>query len=171
MNVAARLGTYLVVIGAVAAASCGGSESVDAVKAEQGIENSLSTSTTKVAAASCPDNVKKEKDSTFTCTVELDGGGEGQVVVTQTSAHNTFSYAFKPGSVKLPGSTVDRALEQDLAASGITGPTVNCPSTVSVVVGKTVTCPFTTSSGRQGDVSFTFSSASGSVNSSSVKTS
>ena len=153
----------------VAVAGCG-DDTVDASKAEQGIESSsLSTSTTQISSASCPDDVEKKKDGTFTCDVKLSGGGTAQVTVTQTSDHNTFSYAFKSGSVVLPGSTVDKEVEQDLADAGIENATVNCPDTVPVKTGTTVTCPITTASGREATVSFTFSSSSGTVDSSSVE--
>jgi hypothetical protein len=157
-----------VLVGLLAAAGCG-SDTVDASKAEQGIQSSpLSTSTTQITSASCPNDVKKEKDKTFTCDVKLSGGGKAKVTVTQTSDHNTFSYAFKSGSVELPGATVDKSVEQDLADAGIKGATVNCPATVPVKPGTTVTCPVTSSSGRQATVSFTFSNTSGTVDSSSV---
>ena len=158
-----------VVVGLLATAGCGSSSDVDASKAEQGIESSsLSTSTTQITSASCPDNVKKQKGGTFTCDVKLSGGGKAKVTVTQTSDHNTFSYAFKSGSVELPGSTVDKAVEQDLASAGIKGATVNCPATVPVKPGTKVTCPVTSSSGRQATVSFEFSNSSGTVDPSSV---
>jgi hypothetical protein len=164
-------GTVAVVMSLLATAGCGSSsDTVDASKAEQGIESSsLSTSTTQITSASCPDDVKKEKGKTFTCDVKLSGGGKAEVTVTQTSNHNTFSYAFKSGRVVLPGSTVDKQVEQSLADAGIKDATVNCPATVPVKTGTTVTCPVTTSSGRQATVSFTFSSSSGTVDSSSVK--
>jgi hypothetical protein len=164
-------GGPVVLVGLLTIAGCGSSnDTVDASKAEQGTESSsLSTSTTKITSASCPGNVKKQKGGTFTCDVKLSGGGKAQVTVTQTSDHNTFSYAFKSGTVQLPGSTVDKAVEQDLANAGIKGATVNCPATVPVKPGTTVTCPITTSSGRQATVSFTFSNSSGTVDSSSVK--
>jgi hypothetical protein len=159
-----------VVVGLLAMAGCGSDDTVDATKAEQGIESSsLSTSTTQITSASCPDDVTKEKDGTFTCDVKLSGGGKAKVTVTQTSDRNTFSYAFKSGSVVLPGSTVDKTIEQDLADAGITGATVNCPATVPVKTGTTVTCPVTTASGRQATVSFEFSDSSGTVDSSSVE--
>jgi hypothetical protein len=158
------------VAGALVLSACGSDDTVDASKAEQGIENSaLSTSTTQITSASCPSDVKKEKGTTFTCDVKLSGGGKGQVTVTQTSNRNTYSYAFKSGSVVLAGSTLDKELEQDLADAGINGASVNCPASVPVKTGTTVTCPITTSSGRQATVSFTFSSSSGTVDSSSVK--
>jgi hypothetical protein len=91
------------------------------------------------------------------------------VTVTQESNHNTFTYAFKPGSVVLPGSTVDKAVEQNLADAGVKDATVNCPDTVPVKTGTTVTCPVTTSSGREATVSFKFTSSSGTVDSSSVE--
>ena len=166
----AGAGSVAVVVGLLATAGCGSDDTVDASKAEQGIESSsLSTSTTQITSASCPDDVKKEKDGTFTCDVKLSGGGKAKVTVTQTSTRNTFSYAFKSGSVELPGSTLDKQLEQDLADAGIEGATVKCPATVPVKTGTTVTCPITTSGGRQATVSFTFSSSSGTVDSSSVK--
>ena len=163
-------GSVAVVAGLLATAGCGSDDTVDASKAEQGIESSsLSTSTTQLTSASCPDDVKKEKGGTFTCDVKLSGGGKAQVTVTQTSDRNTFSYAFKSGSVELPGSTVDKEVEQDLADAGIEDATVNCPATVPVKPGTTVTCPVTTSSGRQATVSFEFSNSSGTVDSSSVE--
>src|SRR5436190_11676359 len=103
-------GSVAVALGLVAMAGCGSDDTVDASKAEQGIESSsLSTSTTQITSASCPDNVKKEKNATLTCDVKLSGGGKGKVTVRQTSDHNTFSYAVKSGSVELPGATVDKA--------------------------------------------------------------
>ena len=156
------------VAGALVLAGCG-SDTVDASKAEQGIEDSsLSASTTEITSASCPDDVEKEKDKTFTCDVKLSDGGKAEVTVTQTSNQNTFSYAFKPGSVVLAGSTVDKEIEQELADAGVEGATVNCPDEVPVKEGTTVTCPITYSSGRQGSVSFVFSDSSGTVDSSSV---
>ena len=160
------------VAGALVLSACGSDDTVDASKAEQGIESSsLSTSATQITSASCPSDVKKEKGKTFTCDVKLSGGGKAEVTVTQTSNHNTFSYAFKSGTVVLPGSTVDKEIEQDLADAGVKGATVNCPASVPVKTGTTVTCPITTSSGRQATVSFSFSSSSGTVDSSSVKAS
>jgi plastocyanin len=158
-----------VVAGPLAAIGCG-SDTVDSSKAETGIENSLlSTSTTQITSASCPSDVKKEKGKTFTCDVKLSGGGKAEVTVTQTSNHNTFTYGFKSGSVVLPGSTVDKTVEQDLSNAGVQGATVNCPSEVPVKPGTTVTCPVTSANGHQATVSFVFSNSSGSVDSSSVK--
>jgi Domain of unknown function (DUF4333) len=134
-----------------------------------GCGSSLSTSATQITSASCPGDVKKEKGKAFTCDVKLGGGGKAKVTVTQTSNHNTFSYAFKSGSVVLPGSTVDKELEQDLADAGVKDATVNCPDEVPVKPDTTVTCPITTSSGRQATVSFSFSTVSGTVDSSSVE--
>jgi hypothetical protein len=166
-----RTAVSIVVIAMIGALAAGcGSDTVDASKAEQGIEtSSLSTSTTQITSASCPGDVKKEKGKAFTCDVKLGGGGKAKVTVTQTSNHNTFSYAFKSGSVVLPGSTVDKELEQDLADAGVKDATVNCPDEVPVKPDTTVTCPITTSSGRQATVSFSFSTVSGTVDSSSVE--
>jgi Domain of unknown function (DUF4333) len=166
---AVPVGLGIVVV--LAGMGCG-SDTVDSNKAESGIEDSaLSASTAQITSASCPDDVKKEKGKKFTCDVKLSGGGEAKVTASQTSDHNTFSYAFKSGSVVLPGSTVDKSVEQDLADAGVEGATVNCPDKVPVKPGTTVTCPISTASGRQATVSFSFSSSSGTVDSSSVETS
>ena len=159
------------VVGLLTVAGCG-SDTVDQSKVEQGIESSsLATSTTEITSASCPDDVKKEKGGTFTCDVKLSGGGKAKVTIKQTSNHNTFSYAFKPGSVVLSGSTVDEQLEEDLANAGVKGAQVNCPSSVPVKPDTPVTCPITLASGAQATVTFQFSSASGAIDSSSVETS
>jgi hypothetical protein len=158
-----------VAVAVLAGAGCG-SDTVDASKAEQGLENSsLSTSTTQITSASCPDDVKKEEGQTFTCDVKLSGGGKAKVTVTQTSNRNSFSYAYKPGSVVLPGSKVDQQLEHALDGAGVKDARVNCPSSVPVKPGTTVKCPVTLSSGAQATVSFEFSNSSGTVDSSSVK--
>ena len=113
--------------------------------------------------------MKKEEGKTFTCDVKLSGGGKAQVTVTQASDRNTFTYAFKSGSVVLPGSAVDKEVEQSLADAGVDGATVNCPESVPVKPGTSVTCPITTANGAQATTTFTFSDASGSVESSSVE--
>ena len=160
--------SILAVFGLLAMAGCG-DDTVDASKAEEGIESSpLSTSTTNITSASCPDDVKKEEGKTFTCDVKLSGGGKAEVTVTQTSDRNTFTYAFKSGSVVLPGSAVDKEVEQSLADAGVEGATVNCPDSVPVKPGTSVTCPITTANGRQATTAFTFSDSSGTVDSSSV---
>ena len=105
----------------------------------------------------------------FTCDVKLSGGGKAEVTVTQTSDHNTFSYALKSGSLVLPGSEVDKQIEQELADAGVKDTTVNCPDEVPVKTGTTVTCPVTGAGGNQATVSFQFSDSSGTVDSSSVE--
>lgn len=127
------------------------------------------TSTTEISSVSCPSDVEKQKGGTFTCDVKLSGGGKANVTVTQTTDHDTFSYEYKPGSVVLPGSTVDKQLEQDLAQAGVEDAQVNCPSSVAVKPGTTVTCPVAFASGAQGSVSFEFSDTSGTVDPSSVE--
>ena len=144
-------------------------DTVDAEKVEQQIEQDLSTASTTVSSVSCPDDVKNETGTTFTCKAKLSGGGSGDVAVTITRAPNQFSYSFKPGTVVLAGASVDKQLEKDLAANGIANATVNCPAKIKVKPGTTVTCPVTGAGGGVGSVSFQFTDASGSIEGSSVK--
>ena len=143
---------------------------VDDAQVEQGIKDDLSTSSAKVTSAKCPSDVAVEKGSTFTCTVTFDNGATGKATVTQLGA-NKYTYELKPGSVEVPGSTADAALEKSLAAQGIPNATVNCPENIIVKVGTTVTCNVSGAGGAaSGTVTFTFSDAEGTVDPASVKT-
>jgi hypothetical protein len=157
-------------LGALVAVGGCGEDTVDPTQVENGIKQSLSTATTEVTSVSCPDDVKSETGAKFTCSAKLSGGGSAKVSVTETQAPNQFTYSFKPGTVELSGASVDKALEQTLAAKGIAGATVNCPDPVKVKEGTTVTCPVSGAGGGVGQVSFQFSDSSGSIDQSSVQT-
>lgn len=158
--------------GAVLVAGCGGGSAqrtVDAAQVEKGLEASLSTSAVKVQDASCPADVAVEKGATFTCSVKLSNGGTGKVTVTQQGA-NHYTYEFMPGSVQVPGSTVERAIEASLAAQGAANATVSCPETIIVKLNTSVTCQLSGAQGAiTGEVRFTFSEANGTVDPESVK--
>src|SRR3954463_8519841 len=145
-------------------------KTVDDAQIEQGITADLSTSTTKVTSAKCPSDVPVQKGDTFTCTVAFDNGATGKATVTQLGA-NRYTYELKPGSVQVPGSTADAAVEKSLAAQGAPNATVNCPENIIVKVGTTVTCNVSGAQGvASGTVTFTFSDAEGTIDSSSVET-
>ena len=169
---------------AVLAIGCGGSSSkqssgtsgantqrtVNTEQVEKGIESSLSTSSVKVTKATCPSDAPVQQGATFTCNVTLSNGGVGKVTVTQQGA-DRYTYAFVPGSVKIPGATADEAIEKSLAAQGIPNTTVTCPENIIVKVGTTVTCKVSGGEGKVGGtVTFTFSEANGTINTQSVKT-
>ena len=153
-----------------AAVGCG-SDTVDADKAEAGIEQDLSSATAKVAGVTCPEDVEKKEGDTFTCDAKLEGGGKAQVTVTQTGKAGDFTYSFKPGTVELTDDAVEPVLEDSLAASGAAGAQVDCPETIAVKEGEQVACTATGSGGRQTELTFTFSSDDGTVDESSVTTS
>ena len=171
---------------ALSVVGCGGSDStkstaktatptpavtVDDAQVEQGIKDSLSTSSVKVTSAKCPSDVQAKSGTTFTCNVTFSNGATGKATVTQVGP-NKFTYELKAGSVQVPGEVADAAVEKQLAAQGIPNATVTCPQNIVVKVGTTVTCDL---SGAQGvassSVTFTFSNAEGSVDPSSVSTS
>jgi Domain of unknown function (DUF4333) len=155
---------------ALVAVGCG-DDTVDAGKVENGIEQQLSSATLKVASVSCPDDVKEEEGAKFTCDAKLEGGGKAKVQVTQTSNAGDFTYSFKPGTVRLTDNAVEPVLEQDLAAQGVPGTTVDCPDTIKVKAGETVTCTATGSGGRQGQLTFSFTGDDGTIDESSIDTS
>jgi uncharacterized protein DUF4333 len=155
-------------IAGLALAACG-ERTVDANHVEQQIEQHLSTATTQVTSVSCPQDVKSQTGATFTCQAKLSGGGSADVQVVETQAPNQFTYSFKPGTVKISGASVDKALEQDLHAKGIPNVTVNCPSVIPVKPGTTTTCPVS-GAHASATVSFQFTDAAGSIDQSSVKT-
>lgn len=153
----------------LAAIGCG-SDTVDAGKVEDGIEQDLASPTAPITSVSCPDDVEKDEGATFSCNAKLSGGGKAKVKVTQTDKGNNFTYAFEPGTLVLTDDTVEPILEKDLAASGVPDTTVDCPDSIKVKAGETVTCTATGSGGRQGNLTFTFTSDDGSIDESSVET-
>jgi hypothetical protein len=170
--------------GAVAVTGCGSSGSsgaakpsttpearmVDTAAVESGIENQLSTANANVTKATCPTDEKSEPGATFTCSVVWDNGATGKVKVTETSL-NHFTYEPVSGSVEVPGSTVEKQIEADLAKQGAPDAQADCPNNVIVKIGTTVTCNLNTAGGSSaGTVTYTFSSAEGTVDPSSVKT-
>jgi hypothetical protein len=122
---------------------------VNASQMESAIEHGLSPGgMTEVTSASCPQSVTSEAGAKFTCSARLRGGGSAQVEVTETraakpgeKARTHFSANFKPGSVQLPGASVDNELERALAASGVANATVNCQNPVKFELGTIVVCP------------------------------
>ena len=155
--------------------ACGSSSSktstVDDATVESGITSQLSTSEVKVTSAKCPSDEKAEKGATFTCSVGWDNGATGKVKVTQKTAGPNYVYEPVPGSVMVPGATVEKSLQADLAKQGAPNAQVNCPDNIIVKLGTTVTCDVTSAGGKAGGtVTFSFSSAEGTVDSSSVQT-
>lgn len=176
-----RMGVCIGAAVALALTGCGSSSSsstssttaartVDTAKVESGITQQLSTSGAKVTSAKCPSDVKVQTGATFNCTVTWSTGATGTVKVTQQGA-GRYTYEIVSGSVKVPGSSVEKSIEAQLAKEGAPNAQANCPDTIIVKVGTTVTCDLSTGGGAAaGTVTFTFSSAEGDVDSSSVKT-
>ena len=168
-------------LGAIVAAGCGGDDNdssssstpaqtrtVDDQQIEQGIKEQVSQPDNAVTKVSCPADVVVEPGGTFNCSVTYANGATGKVTVTQKGANN-YTYALKPGSVQVPGSAAEAEIEKQLAAQGVQNPQANCPDNIIVKVGTTVTCDLA-SAGATGQVTFSWSTDSGTVDSSSVKT-
>jgi hypothetical protein len=164
---------------ALALGACGGSSdqgakssaggTVDDQQVEQGIEDSLSSSSTDVSSAKCPSDVAVKQGGTFTCTVTFDNGASGKAEVTQKGLGN-YTYALEPGSVQVPGATAEAEIQKQLASQGMPNATVNCPDNIIVKVGTTVTCDVSgVQGGATGSLTFTFSSADGTIDNSSVE--
>jgi hypothetical protein len=142
----------------------------DSASIEQQIDKQLTTSAAQVTKVKCPDEIPAGDGKTFTCTVTWSTGASGKVKATSTGA-NRYTYAPVAGSVKIPGSKLEKQITDDLAQQGAPDATANCPDTVAVKVGTTVTCDVAGAGGSAtGTVKFTFSSADGTVDSSSVET-
>jgi Domain of unknown function (DUF4333) len=168
---------------AVAASACGSSKndqtsttkpsssvtSVNTSTVESGIKQQFSSSGATVTSVKCPSDVKSKSGATFDCDVTWSNSATGKVKVTETSLGH-FSYSLVSGSVQIPGSSVDKTLEENLAKQGAPNATVNCPQNIIVKVGTTVTCDVSGGGGKVGGtVTYTFSSAEGTIDPSSVK--
>ncbi len=146
------------------------SRTVDTAAIESGIKQQLSSPSAAVTSVQCPSDVKAEVGTTFECSVSWSNGATGKVKVTETSVGH---YTYEPvsGSVQVPGATVEKSVQQQLAKQGAPNAQVHCPTNIIVKLGTTVTCNVTGASGAAtGTVTFTFSDAQGTVDPSSVKT-
>jgi hypothetical protein len=138
---------------------------VSTAAVEEDIQRELSTADGDVQ---CPKEVSAASGTRFTCSATWPSGAVGEVRVTAQTA-TSYSYEPVPGSVKIPGATVEQTLEQELAAQG-TSASVTCPDTIIVKVGTTATCDAMGSGGKvTGSVTFSFSNLDGTVNASSVQ--
>jgi hypothetical protein len=176
-----RLFAYTVaVVLSLGLAACGDEETSpdssaapppDSAEIESQIKDELSTDATKVSSAKCPSEIEAAAGSTFDCSVSWANGANGKVEVTARGA-NRFTYEPVPGSVKVPGATVEASLEQELESEGAPGAQANCPDTIIVKVGTTVTCELSGAGGTAGGtVTYTFESVDGTVDPESVETS
>jgi len=164
---------------AIGLSACGGSSSssntpttstVDDAAVESQLKQQLSTPTAQVTKVSCPSDVKATDGATFKCSVTWSNGATGKAQVTQV-APGKFTSKPVSGSVQVPGATVEKSIQADLAKQGAPNATVNCPDNIIVKVGTTVTCDVSSASGKaNGQVTFTLS-AEGTVDESSVQTS
>ena len=162
--------------GALALAGCGGGDStspsraIDAAQVESGIDKQLSTPAAEVTSVKCPEDVKAEAGARFNCSVTWSNGATGKVKVTQESV-NQFTYQPVSGSVQVPGSSVEKSIEQELDKQGAPNAQADCPDTITVKLDTTVTCDLRGAGGQAaGTVTFTFSDTSGTVDPSSVET-
>ena len=143
---------------------------VDTASVQSGITKELSVPGAEVTKVKCPNNVPSKVGASFDCSVSWSNGATGKVKVTQTTL-NHYTYEPVSGSVQVPGATVDKSVQEQLAKQGAPNAQVHCPSNVIVKVGSTVTCNVSSANGKtNGTVSFTFSTAQGTVEPSSVKT-
>jgi Domain of unknown function (DUF4333) len=165
---AARLAGAAILVLSVTAAGCGGEKKVDTASIEKGIKDQVVAAGSSVTKVDCPSDVKSENGATFDCAVSFENSATGKVRVTQTS-RNHFQYALVPGSLQIPGSVVEKQIQQQLTQQGASSPSVNCPDNIIVKVGTYVVCDVSGPKGS-GSVKFTFSSASGTVDTSSVTT-
>jgi hypothetical protein len=163
------LSAFALVLCSLLAAGCGGTKKVDSSTVEKGIESQIHVLTAKPASVNCPDNVESKAGQTFTCTATLSNGAEGKVKVDEPKK-GQFEYSLVPGSLMMPGAVLEDKVKKDLEQAGVSNASVNCPDNVIIKVGTTVTCDVKSST-KTGKVTFTFSDASGTVDSSSVKTS
>jgi hypothetical protein len=178
-------GITALVSAALAVAGCGGSSDddqsaspstapqapmVDSSMAERDIKQQFSSSGTAVTKVKCPSGEKFKSGATFKCDVSWSNGASGKVKVTEASVSH-YTYSLVSGSVQIPGSSADKALEKDLAEQGAPDATVNCPKNIVVKKDTTVTCNVSSAGGRaSGQVTFTFSSEAGTIDPSSVQT-
>lgn len=158
--------TLLVIAGFVA--GCG-DDKVDTAAIEGTIKSELKAGGTSPSTVKCPNEVTSDRGTKFKCDVAMTNGATGVVEVTMNGKDN-FLFKLVPGSVQVPGATVEKEIQQQLATKGIPDATVNCPDNIIVKLNTSVTCDVTGAKGV-GKVTFSWSDSSGAVDESSVETS
>lgn len=153
-------------------AGCG-DDSVDIAAIEGTIKSELKAELkaagTSPSTVKCPDDVTYERGKTFKCDVTMTNGATGDVQVT-LNTKDDFLFHLVPGSVQVPGATVEKEIQDQLASQGIPDTTVNCPDNIIVKLNTSVTCDVAGAKGA-GKVTFSWSDDSGAVDESSVQTS
>jgi hypothetical protein len=149
-------------------AGCG-DDSVDIPAIEGTIKSELKAGGTSPSSVKCPDEVTYERGKAFKCDVTMTNGATGEVQVT-LNTKDDFLFKLVPGSVQVPGATVEKEIEDQLASQGIPDTTVNCPDNIIVKLNTSVTCDVAGAKGA-GKVTFSWSDDSGTVDESSVQTS
>src|SRR3954452_14416824 len=136
-----RVVSAIVLLGlcAAVASGCGGTKTVDTSTVEQGIQEQVAIGTATASTVKCPTDVESKEGNTFDCSVTFDNNATAKVKVTQGKG-NKFQYAVVPGSVQVPGSEIEKQVENALAQQGASNATVNCPDNVIVKVGTYVSC-------------------------------
>jgi len=143
---------------------------VDSSAVESAIAKKFSSNGADVTKVKCPEGVEAKAGDAFKCDASWSNGATGKVQVTQEGGAR-FSSQVVAGSVQIPGESVDKTLEKQLAQQGAPNATAECPQNVIVKVGSTVTCDLNGAGGAAtGKVTFTFTSATGEVDPSSVHT-
>jgi uncharacterized protein DUF4333 len=146
-------------------------KTVDDSAIESGMKQELSAPGADVTSVKCPSDVEAADGTTFKCTVTWSNGATGKVKVTQRGRSN---YIYEPveGSVEIPGASVEKELEAQLAKQGAPDAAVNCPDNIIIKVDTTVTCDVSGAGGKAGgSVTYTFSSVEGTIDPSSVSSS
>lgn len=92
-----RLSLSILMVGAFAAAGCGGGGGLDVGKAERTIADEVEKQTaTQEVKIDCPDDVDQKKGDVFECDLSARGGVKATVKVTQVDDDGNVRWEVNP---------------------------------------------------------------------------
>jgi len=126
-------------------AGCGTSTStLDSVRVERAIADSILSEHSLYATVSCPSSVPQEKGHVFTCQAHLDVGTY-PIRVTETNAAGHVRYENRRPLAVLDSAKVQNAIRASILHQRDLASTVRCPSEVLQKAGLSFTCRATVS--------------------------
>jgi hypothetical protein len=141
-------GATLVAISCISACGSSGTATLNTVRVERAVANSILKERGLYTTVTCPSKVLRKAGRIFVCQARL-SVGVYPVSVTETNANGHVSYENRTPLVVLKNiASIERAIRASIARQRHLRSTVSCPAAVLQQAGLTFTCEATVN-GRQ----------------------
>ena len=137
---------------------------LDAAKLEKEIAATIEDQTdAKVESVTCPKERPLKKGDEFTCDVEFEGGGDGEVAAEQTSDTGDVKYELE-GAIIVP-KTLEKKISEGLEEKGFANIEIDCGKKVrKAEEGDTFSCKAADDKGVERKIAVTVKDDDGNIN-------